>query len=184
MKKIVLTWGLIAGAVLAGVMWATLPKALNDAGMHENMMVVGYTSMVVAFLMVFFGIRAYRENAGGGGVTFGKAFQVGILITLVGSAVYVLSWQIMYYSLFPDFADRYAAHIVEGMEKEGATAAAIAAKRKEMADFAEMYKNPLVNIGFTLLEVFPVGLVMTLVASAILRRKPGPGAASAAAAVA
>ena len=86
--------------------------------------------------------------------------------------------------VFPDFAERYAAQVVARMEEEGATAAALAAKRKEMADFAEMYKNPLVNIGFTLLEVFPVGLVMTLVASAILRRKTGPGAPSPAAAVA
>lgn len=175
MKKIVLTWGLISGAVLAAVMWATLPRAFSGPnGMHaDNMMLIGYSSMVLAFLMVFFGIRAYRESVGGGKVTWGKAFQVGILIALIGSAMYVLSWEVMSYTLFPDFAERYAASVIGKMETEGAPAAEIAKTRKEMAEFAEMYRNPLVKIGMTFLEVFPVGLLMTLIAATALRRGEG-----------
>ena len=40
-----------------------------------------------------------------------------------------------------------------------------------MAEFKEMYKNPLVNIALTFLEPLPVGLVFTLVTAGVLSRK-------------
>jgi hypothetical protein len=40
-----------------------------------------------------------------------------------------------------------------------------------MRDFAEMYKNPLVNIAFTLLEPLPVALVFTLLTAGIVSRR-------------
>lgn len=46
-------------------------------------MVIGYTTIVLSFLLVFLGIRSYRENVGNGRITFGRAFGVDILITLV-----------------------------------------------------------------------------------------------------
>lgn len=171
MKRIVLTFGLVSGAILAGVMAAMLPLCMNgtiDTGKSE---IVGYTTMTLAFVMVFVGIRSYRENAGGGAITFGKAFQVGILITLIASAIYVVSWEIVYVNFIPDFSDKYAAHIVNKLRADGASAAVVAAKEKEMADFKRLYANPLINVGMTFMEVFPVGLVVTLVSAAILRRK-------------
>jgi hypothetical protein len=69
--------------------------------------------MVLAFLSVFFGIRAYREKTGGT-ITFGKAFQVGILITLVSCLMYVATWEIIYWNFIPDYADKYAAVMASG----------------------------------------------------------------------
>jgi len=181
MKKIVLTFGLISGAILAAMTAIMLPLSMSGKIDFEKSEIVGYTAMVLSFLLVFFGIRSYRENVGGGTITFGKAFRVGILITLVACAVYVISWEIVYFNFVPDFADKYAAYSIEKMRQEGATAAAIAAAEKKMADFKELYANPLINVGITFLEVFPVGLIVTLISAAILRRKPGPGTASAAA---
>ncbi len=34
-----------------------------------------------------------------------------------------------------------------------------------------MYDNPAINVGITFMEVFPVGLVVTVVSSGILRKK-------------
>lgn len=170
MKKIVLTFGLISGAILGGLGAATLP--LTQRGGHfEHAELLGYTIMVLSFLLVFFGIRSYRENVGGGAITFGKGFQVGILVTLIACAMYVLAWEIVYCNFMPDFADKYAAEVLEKMRAKGESAKAIETTTRQMAQFKVMYRNPLINIGMTFLEAFPVGLVVTLVSAGILRRK-------------
>lgn len=184
MKRIVLTFGLIAGAVMVAMVAVMIPLCMSGAVDFDHSEIAGYSFMVLAFLLVFFGIRSYRENVGGGAITFAKAFQVGILITLVACALYVISWEIAYYNFIPDFADKYAAHTIDRMRAKGATTAAIETTRKEMARFKELYANPIINVGMTLMEVFPVGLVMTLVSAGILRRKHPPRAPSTAAAVA
>jgi hypothetical protein len=175
MKRIVLIFGLLSGAVLAGMIAVMMPLVMRGRISFDNAEVIGYSSMLVSFIFVFVGIRQYRETVGGGSVTFGRAFKVGILITLITSLVYVLTWQVVYYGFIPDFFDKYAAFTIEKMAAEGESAAAIATTRKEMAKFKELYQNPLFNMGVTFLEVFPLGLVMTLISAAILRRKPAPG---------
>ena len=82
--------------------------------------IIGYTTMVLAFLMVFFGVRSYRDNVAGGAVTFGRACKVGLMIMLVASACYVATWEVIYYTIAPDFGERYAAAVVEKARKSGA----------------------------------------------------------------
>lgn len=167
MKRIVVRSGVIAGIFLALVMALTMPLVHKGTLKHSE--VLGYTTMVLAFIMVFVGIRSYRETAGGT-ITFGKAFQVGILITLIACTFYVVSWEIIYYNFLPDFGQRYSAAVVREMHAAGKSEAAIAAKQRELDHFQQLYKNPFFNVGMTFLEIFPVGLIMTLVASGILRR--------------
>jgi Protein of unknown function (DUF4199) len=181
MKKIVLTFGPICGGILAAMTALMVPMCINGAGSFDNAEIVGYTVMVLAFVLVFFGIRSYRENLGGGTITFGTAFKVGLLVTLVASAAYVITWEIVYYNFFPDFADKYAAHMLQKMQARGESAQAIEKATQEMARFKVLYKNPFFNAGMTFLEVFPVGLVVTLVSAAILRRKTPPATPSPAA---
>jgi len=169
MRKIVLTFGLIAGAILSAMMLITLP--FHDEIGFDRSAIVGYTTMVLAFLMVFAGVKSYRDNVAGGSVTFGRAFIVGLMITAVASVCYVATWELVYSKLAPDYLDKYAAYSIEKASKSGATDAQIAAKTKEMAEFEEMYKNPLINIAFTFLEPLPVGLLFTLVAAGVLSRK-------------
>jgi prepilin signal peptidase PulO-like enzyme (type II secretory pathway) len=169
MRKIVLTFGLIAGAILSAMMLITLP--FHDEIGFDKSAIVGYTTMVLAFLMVFFGVRSYRDNVAGGSVTFGRAFMVGLMITAVATVCYVATWELVGRKLAPDYVDKYAAYAVEKARKSGATDAQIAAKTKEMTEFKEMYKNPLINIAFALLEPLPVGLLFTLVAAGVLSRK-------------
>lgn len=178
MQRIVLAYGLIAGAIVSVVLIGLVALSPDDA--LAGGMAYGYASMVLAFLLVFFGIRRDRDTVGGGVIGFGRAVGVGLLITLVASAVYVVTWEIVYFNFLPDFAERYAAEMVSRMRESGATEAAIAAKEAEMARFAEQYRNPLFNSAVTFLEIFPVGLVVTLISAAILRRKPAPAAGAAA----
>jgi amino acid transporter len=175
MKRIVLRFGLASGALLIALSSVTLPLCYPGKLNFDHMELVGYSSMVLAFLFVFFGVRAYRDSLGGGTIGFGKAFQVGILITLVTCAIYVIAWEITYFNFLPDFLDRYGEHVLDRMRQAGATEAALQKKSAELAKMAQYYANPLFNIGITFLEVFPVGLIVTLVSAAILRRKPGGG---------
>ena len=167
MRKIVLTFGLIAGAILSVMMLIQFQFQIG----FDKGAIIGYTTMVLAFLMVFFGVRSYRDNVAGGSVTFGRAFGVGLLITIVASVCYVATWQFVYYRLVPDFGDKYAAYAVEKAKKSGATDAQIAAKTKEMTELNQMLKKPLVNIGLTFLEPLPVGILFTLVTAVALSRK-------------
>lgn len=169
MKKIVLTFGLIGGVIISGLMLATVPFAKQIG--FDRAQYVGYTVMVLSFLMVFFGIRSYRENVGNGYITFGRAFAVGALITLITSLCYVITWEVVYFNLMPNFVQDYANYLVEKMREAGETQQAIDAKMQEMRDFKQLYDNPFLNPLITLIEPLPVGLLITLISSIVLRRK-------------
>jgi hypothetical protein len=187
MKKIVWTFGLISGGILAALLAAMAPLCMDGKlsfVSFDHAEVIGYTAMALAFLLVFFAIRSYRENVGGGTLTFGKGFQVGLLVCLIASTCYVVAWEIVSYGFLPDFADRFAAQTLERMQAKGATPQAIEKATQEMARFKVLYKKPLFHIGMTFAEVLPVGLIVTLISAAILRRKTPRATPSAAAAVA
>jgi hypothetical protein len=173
MKKIVLTFGLISGAILSGMMLLTLP--FHDAIGFDRSLILGYTSMVLAFLLVFFGVRSYRDNIGGGTVRFGRAFVVGALIAVVGSLCYVATWEVAFFTFAPDYLTKYQAHMLEKERAAGASEEAISLKKAEMDKFAVMYRNPAINAALTFVEPLPVGLIFALVSAGVLsRRKKSP----------
>jgi len=167
-KKTILTFGLISGAIISLMMALTVP--FQDKIGHSY--IVGYATIVLSLLLSFFGIRSYRDNVQNGHITFAKAFLVGLSITVISCLCYVATWEIIYYNFMPDFMDKYGAHILQKMQASGATAAAIQQKSEEINKLKVMYKNPLFNAAITFIEPFPVGLVITLVSAAILRKKP------------
>jgi hypothetical protein len=169
MKKTVLTFGLISGVILSLMMLCTLPF-IDKIGFDKGE-IIGYTTMVLSFLLVFFGIRSYRESVGGGTITFGRAFSVGILITLIACLCYVVTWEIIYFKLAPGFAEKYANYMMEQLRASGASQQVIEAKLQEMKGFKAMYDNPLINAAISFLEPLPIGLIMTLISAAILRKK-------------
>jgi hypothetical protein len=169
MKRTVLTFGLLGGAVMAVMMFATLPF-VDRIGFDKGF-IIGYTTMILAFMMVFFGIRSYRENIGQGHISFGRAFAVGILITLIACVCYVVAWEILYFNFMPDFLDKYSAYVIEKARASGSSQQAIDAQVQQMKGFKTMYANPLINAAMTFTEPFPVGLLVTLISAAILRKK-------------
>ena len=174
MKKTVLTFGVISGIITAAEMLATVPFIHKLGG--EWGAILGYTTMVLAGLMVFFGIRSYRENFSSGKLTFGRAFVVGILISLLSNCFYVATWEFVNHEFFPDFAEKYAAQMVEHAKASGATPDRIEKTTRDAEQFVRSYHNPAYRIPMTLLEVFPVYLLITLISAAILRKKlPSPG---------
>ena len=172
MKKTILTFGIISG-ILCSVMIDTSVLFADRIG-YGHSMIVGYTIMVASFLLIYFGIRSYRDNVGNGHITFGRAFAIGISITLITCIFYVVTWEIMYFNFMPDFMDKYGAYELEKFKAAGASPAAIQAKIQELQKAKELYKNPLINSAMTFMEPFPVGLVVTLISAAVLRRKAKP----------
>lgn len=171
MKRIVITFGLISGGISALMMFATLPLVSRLS--YESLTVLGYTVFVASFLMVFFGIRSYRDNVGGGMITFGRALTVGILITLLSCAIYIISWDFIYQQFLPTFMEDYLNHMVEKMRAEGATQEALNQQIQENEQFKQWYKNPFIRYAMSLMEAFPVGLLITLISSLILKRPKG-----------
>ncbi len=170
MKKTVVTFGLISGVISSLMMVATVPFA--DRIGFDKGAIVGYTAIVLSFLLVFFGIRSYRDNVGNGQITFGKAFAVGISITVISCIFYVVTWEILYFNFLPDFMDKYSVYIVEKLKASGASAAAVQVKVQELKKYKELYDNPFFNALMTFIEPFPIGLVITLISGAVLRKKP------------
>ena len=169
MKRIVLTFGLISGVLLSGMMVGMMPF-IDQIGMDHGM-VIGYTTMVLAFLLVFFGIRSYRETVGDGRISFGRALAVGFLIMGIASICYFVTWEIVYFNFLHDFGDKYAAYVIEKARAAGASAEELARQTEEMQKFKIMYDKPLYNAAFTFLEPLPVGVPMTLISAAILRKR-------------
>ena len=170
MKRIVLTFGLISGAILSAMMGITMP--FHDRISPNNGMVIGYTTMVLAFLLVFFGIRSYRDTVGAGRISFGRALGVGLLIMLIASVCYVVTWEIIYFNFLPDFGEKYAAHAVESLRNSGKPPEQIQQEIDQMTKMMTLYKNNIFfNLAITFSEPLPVGLVMTLISALILRKR-------------
>ena len=170
MKKIVLTFGLISGAISAGLMTALVPFAETIG--FDRATIVGYTVIVLSFLLVFFGIKSYRDNVGGGYISFGRAFSVGILIAVISSVIYVIAWEIVFQNWLYDFPEKYTNYIVEKARASGASAEEVARQSAEMNSMWELYRsNILIRFAFTFIEPFPVGLLITLISAAVLRKR-------------
>ena len=170
MKKTVLTFGLIAGLIVTAMMVYSTYRISVTKDMNDSM-VMGYATMIVAFSFIFVGIRNYRNKYLGGYISFGKAFKIGALITLVAGTLYVGVWLIEYYFFFPNFMELYSECVIKNAQSEGATAAVLNEKKLELATMTEWYKNPLFVILMTYLEIVPVGLIIALISALILKKK-------------
>ncbi len=170
MKKDVWKYGLLSGLAMAILVAVTVPFE-----QHTNArwaMAFGYTIMVLSFLIVFVGVKHYRDTECGGSITFGRALAVGALMMLISCACYVVMWEVLLATVEKNFAHEYTAGLVKRAQNSGLQGAALEAKIVEARKFEAMYSNPFYSAAITLLEPLPVGMVMALVTAGVLRRKP------------
>ncbi len=170
MTRNVLIFGLILGTILCANMFYMVDRCYNSPDFKSND-ILGYAAMVVIFSLTFFGTLNYRNKELNGLISFGKAFKTGAFIALAGATMYVVVWLFYYYLFVPDFLDKYISHVLREAAQD--SPAALAAKTKEMANFKEMYKNPLFVVLITYFEVLPVGLIVALISAFILKKKAG-----------
>ena len=178
MKKIVWVCGLIAGFITA--FWAVINvNVLGESASMSLRMFIGYASMVVAFSLIYVGVKNYRDNQNGGVISFGKAMRISLLITLVASTVYVVVWLVDFYAFLPDFGKQYVDATRAQMIAKGASAADIQKAVAETQKAMQQYRNPVFNIMMTYAEIVPVGIVISLIASLLLKRNYKPTQATA-----
>jgi hypothetical protein len=178
-KKTIITFGLISGVISSLLMVCTIPFSHRIG--NDRALILGYTSIVLSFLLVFFGIRSYRDNVADGQVTFAKAFGVGLCITLISCVFYVATWEVLEHTVFRDFMDTYSASMIAKAQASGESAQVVQAKIEKIQQMKVMYANPLYNVLYTFIEPFPVGLLITLISAAVLRKKARPESAQTAA---
>jgi hypothetical protein len=178
MKKDVLKYGLLSGLALAITMGVTVPFEHHIKASYG--MAVGYTLMVLSFLIVFVGVKHYRDTECGGSITFGRAFAAGALMMLISCFCYVAMWEVLTATVEKNFARDYTAGMIKQAQDAGLQGAALEARIAAAHKFEVMYSNPLYRMSMTLLEPLPVGIVMALVTAGVLRRKPEDGVPSAA----
>jgi hypothetical protein len=174
MKKVVLTFGLIAGLIIGGLVWVT--AVLVDRGVigFNRLEFVGYASMLIALSMVFFGIKSYRDNSAPRTLKFWKGVQVGVLISVIASVLY---WggAISYGIVNPGFDERFMKQFTElkvvKLQEQGAPQAQIDAAKAEVDMMAGLFKNPVLFFLVCMMEILPVGIIVTLVSAALLGKK-------------
>lgn len=173
MKKIVLVYGLISGLIIG--IWTMISMAyFHNSNSYQGSMLVGYTAMFLALSFVYVGVRKFRDEENEGNITFSKALQIALSISFLASTIYVIAWLIDYYVFLPDFMDQFAVHYLEEIKNSGATAAEISAKTTEINSMKELYKNPVMVVLFTYLEILPVGVVVSIVSALVLRKQNSP----------
>mgnify|MGYP006170034165 CR=1 FL=1 len=164
MNKIILKNGLFGSIIVSALLvFVTMYMRANPE--KEVSMLIGFTVMTLAFFFLFWGIKQQRE-ANNGLISFGKAFMTGFWISLIISTIYVLVWLIILYNFFPNFAEHYT-----DMAIQKASPDEVAKVTEEMNSFKEMYKNPILVILFTYIEILPLGIVISFISALILKKK-------------
>ena len=173
MKKNIIVFGLISGFIVSVLMLLSMSRFIDSANL-EHSMVLGYTSMLIAFVFVFVGIKNQRDKHNLGVITFGQGFKTGFWITLIASTMYVITWMIDFHYFIPDFMNNYAAQMIDQAKAAGKNASEIEKIVAEMDGYKEMYKNPLYVALMTYMEILPLGIIITLISAFILKRKNSP----------
>lgn len=171
MKKIVITYGIISGLITGGLMLVTMPLFVSGAVKMDHGLWIGYTGMVIALSLVFFGIKSFRDNYAGGSITFGRGFLIGLGITLIASVFYVIAWEITFARSGEWFMQQWSDGELKKVKESGATESQMQEAKQKWEEFSRLYQNPLIRFGMTMMEIFPVGIVISLISAALLRKK-------------
>ena len=170
MKKLILRFGLLGGLIVGGIL--AISVAFGLLSNHDGgSMLLGYASMLLAFSLIFVGVKSYRDKQLDGFISFGRAFKMALLTMLITSTIYVLVWLICYYFFIPDFMEQYVSSVLKRGAESGMSAADQAKEAASMQQYIEWYKNPLFVILLTYAEIVPVGVIVSLIVALILKRK-------------
>jgi hypothetical protein len=173
MKRTILVFGLISGG-LVGIflVGATLINFKGGAWF-------GYTTMIIALSLIYVGVRNFRDKINEGTISFGKALKVALGITLIASTMYVLVWLVEFYFFIPNFMDKYAATLSQHARSANLSPQALQKRLTEIENMRVGYRNPIVVVLYTYLEILPVGIIISLLTALLLKRKRRPSPAPA-----
>jgi hypothetical protein len=168
MLRTILKYGVIAGLVVGGFEFATFTLFAGMPPLKYGMW-IGYTTMLIALSAVFVGIKRHRDIDRGGVIGFWPALGVGLGVSFIAGIFYVAAWEAVQAMTHLDFATSYANAIIASEKANGASAAALAKLSADMAAFKVQYANPLFRLPMTFMEIFPVGVLVSVVSAGMLR---------------
>lgn len=168
MLRKILSYGALVG-LFAGGCLSVLAITFASRGMLAWGEIAGYLILLVALSAVFVAIKRHRDRELGGVIRFWPAFGLGLGISAVASLFYTASWELAVAVTQIDFAASYANFLIDQEAAKGASAETLAKLRTEMDQFKVMYANPLFRLPMTFLEIFPVGVLVSLVSAGLLR---------------
>jgi hypothetical protein len=171
MLRKILTYGVIAGLIV-GVLSFGLTIAMNGHHLPSPYdFAIGYLTMLIALTAVFAGIKRYRDEDRGGVVGFWPAFALGVGISAIAGIFYVAAWEAAVAFTHMDFASDYAKFVIEQEKARGTSGEALAKLSAEMEQFKVQYANPLFRLPMVFAEIFPVGVLVSLVSAGLLRNR-------------
>jgi hypothetical protein len=173
MTRKILVYGSVSGAVTIGSAILALGLSGGESSHLSSLEWLGYLVMILALSVIFVGVKRHRDEDRGGVIGFGEAFRVGLGITLVASVIYVVVWEVNLALTDYAFMEQYVASVLEAEKAAGASEAELQALATEMQQMKERYANPLYRVLMTFSEIFPVGLLVSLLAAAVLRTRKG-----------
>ncbi len=162
MNKLIIVYGLIAGLVVISINTISFELGYGYVWL-------GFLVMFIAFSTIFVAVKQYRDQTLGGVIRFGQALMLGLGVTLVASVVYVAVWELYQYLTGYGFIETYTASLIEEKQVAGVAGAELETFIAEMEAFKLQYENPLFRLPTTMLEIFPIGLLVSLVAAAVLK---------------
>jgi hypothetical protein len=176
MQKYILTFGLIGGSIM--FFFVFLVSTLHDKDLMSQEsgvgLAVGYGTMIISLSVIFFGIKSYRDKYAGGTITFWKGLQIGLLISVIGCVMYFVAleaYNVANPEFYPKFMKKWADHEAENAKARGASDDEVANARKQVDDMYKVMANPLGLLVICFIEMFPVGIVITLISAALLRKR-------------
>jgi len=167
MKKTILRFGLlgiITICVLSLLNWSLVGSVDNTVGE-----ILGYSTMVVSLIFVFFGIKHFRDKENNGLVTFGQALLIGVLISLIVSFAFGILDLIYVKLVNPEFMTEYYEGMLE--EAKSLPTAEFENRKAELESEKEMFLNPIMHFFIMSMMVFIIGFIISLLSALILQRK-------------
>lgn len=165
----ILFFGAIAGGIVASVLFGMTVAMANRPPAMGIGALIGYSSMLVALSTIFVAVKRHRDRDLGGVIKFLPAFLLGLGISTVAGVFYVLAWEAALAVTGMDFAGEYAKHMIEQKQAAGVSAAELAKYQAEAAKFQAQYANLAFRMPMTFLEIFPVGVLVSVVSAGLLR---------------
>ncbi|HEY6578167.1 MAG TPA: DUF4199 domain-containing protein [Rhizomicrobium sp.] len=141
---------------------------MSGEGMMRYGMLAGYLIMLIALSAIFLAIKRHRDADLGGVIKFWPALALGLGISLVAGLVYVIVWEVSCAIAHVDFAAAYARAVIAQQEAKGISGAALERTRAGMEQFKVQYADPLYRWPMTFAEIFPVGVIVSLISAGLL----------------
>lgn len=167
MLRLIVRYGLIGGLIVGVPLYAMTLPSTHPGGAWGY--VAGYLTMLIGLSTIFIAIKKHRDTDLGGVIRFWPALGLGLGISFVAGIIYMLAWEAVLGFTHFDFAGTYAQSMIDAAQAKGLGGAQLAKVVAQAQEFKTEYANPFIRLPETFMEIFPVGVLISLVSAALLR---------------